>query len=50
VKKRFPRNDHNFEIFRRLAAHQAVHRQQACDLLDRHPAIGIRHYAESHRT
>jgi hypothetical protein len=27
-----------------------MHRQQACDLLDRHPAIGIRHYAESYRT
>jgi hypothetical protein len=27
-----------------------VHRQQTCDLFDWHPAIGIRQYAESHRT
>jgi len=48
VQEGFSCDDHDLEILGRLATHQAMHRQQAGNLLDRDPAIGIRLHAESH--
>jgi len=48
LQKRLPRHDHHFEIFRRLSPHQAMHGQQACNLLDRHTAIRFRLHPKSY--
>ena len=49
VQERLPGNNHQFVIFGRLASHEAMDGEQACDFFDRHAAIGIRLDAETHR-
>jgi len=48
LKKRLSSHDHDFEIIRRLAAHQAMHGQQTCNLLDRHASIRLRLHSKSY--
>ena len=48
TKQRHSRDDHNLEVFRRMATHQAMHRQQACNLFDRQTAIWVSVHAKSH--
>lgn len=48
MKQRRLRDDHNLEVFRRLAAHQAEHCQQARNLFDRQTTIRISVHAKSH--
>ena len=48
LKKRLSSHDHDLEIFRRLATHQAMHGQQTCNLLDRHASTRFRIHSKSY--
>lgn len=48
MKERIPRNHHHLIVFRSLAPDQAMHREQAGNLVDRQAAIGSSLHTESH--
>ncbi len=47
MMRRFPRHNHQFVVFGRLAAHQAMHGEQAGDFFYRKAAIGLGLHSKS---